>query len=66
MDTNSRTERFFSTKELADRWGISTQTVRRFMRRTDNPLRPVRIGKNVRFDPVEVDRFLKASQVVAA
>lgn len=55
-DSTNAPERLLTTKETADILGISDRTLRTLVRTGALPL--VRFGRNVRFDPVDLRRFV--------
>jgi hypothetical protein len=51
--------RLLSLKDLATRWGVSTHTIRSWVR--NKGLRPTRICRLLLFAPQECQRFLDAN-----
>jgi excisionase family DNA binding protein len=49
------TRPFFSVEALAERWGVSTRTVRRLVKKRS--LLSIRIGSQLRFDPEFIQQY---------
>ena len=65
MDTQRRHDRIIRPAELADRFGVSRQTLWRMRRRGDLP-RPLQISSNVvGWRQSTVDRWLEAREAEA-
>jgi excisionase family DNA binding protein len=49
--------KLLTPKELAEKWAISDSTLRNFIKR--GALKPIRIGRQLRFDPAEIAEIEK-------
>jgi len=52
-------EKLITTQEVAKIIGVSNKTVDRMRQRKTNKLKCIKINGTVRFDPEDVDAFLK-------
>lgn len=57
MDSNGHEKAAASVEDVAEHFGVSTRTVRRWLRSTEIPHR--RIGSVIRFNLAEVDEWAK-------
>ena len=62
MADNHITPRLFSVEQTAEYFGLSPQTIYNQVSRKSKkkfPIKPIRIGRLVKFDRFEIDKFIE-------
>ena len=62
---DSKGQRLLSVTELAERLQVPVETLYKWRHRGEGP-RPIRLGRHLRFDPVDVDRWLEIRKAASA
>ncbi len=59
---SSTTEKLYNRRSLAEYLDISQSSLDRLLGTQELPVRPIRLGRLLRFDPFEVKRVLREKQ----
>lgn len=60
----SNYQRLLSVTELAARLHVPVETLYKWRHRGEGP-KPIRLGRHLRFDPVDVDRWLETRKAAS-